>query len=164
MSRPIRWLLTMCLMLLTGCDDMSDQPKQKAYSPQAGPAHTPSNTVEFQSPAAEVPAVTMALLERGQQRYRIYCTPCHSELGDGKGMIVQRGFPSPPPFFGGPRRSTSPQHVVQVITDGYGAMYAFADRVQPSDRWAIAAYLYALERSQHASLDDMAAELRGTLK
>jgi mono/diheme cytochrome c family protein len=155
--------LALALAFLTGCDNMDDQPKQKVYSPQVGPAAVPADTVEFQSQAAEVPAVTWALLHRGQERYRIDCTPCHSELGDGHGMIVQRGFPAPASFRSGPLRSAPPQHIYDVITRGYGVMYSFADRVQPTDRWAIAAYIYALERSQHAAPGDVPAERRGSL-
>jgi mono/diheme cytochrome c family protein len=156
-------LLALCLAFLAGCDNMDNQPKQKAYSPQVGPATIPSDTVEFHSGPVAAPEVTLALLERGQERYRIYCAPCHSELGDGRGMIVQRGFPQPPSLQSEPLRSAPPQHIYDVITRGYGVMYPFADRVQPADRWAIAAYIYALERSQHAALADVPAEQRGRL-
>ena len=155
--------LALCLACLTGCDNMDNQPKQKAYSPQVGPVPVPSDTVEFQSQPVKAPAVTLVLLERGQERYRIYCAPCHSELGDGHGMIVQRGFPPPPSFQSDPLRAAPPQHIYDVITRGYGLMYSFADRVQPADRWAIAAYIYALERSQHAALADVPADQRGSL-
>ena len=155
--------LALCVAFLSGCDNMDNQPKQKVYSPQVGPAPVPNDTVEFQSQPVKAPEVTAALLERGQERYRIYCTPCHSELGDGHGMIVQRGFPPPPSFQSEPLRSAPPQHIYDVITGGYGVMYSFADRVQPTDRWAIAAYIYALERSQHASLADVPADQRGSL-
>jgi mono/diheme cytochrome c family protein len=157
-------VLALCLAFLAGCDNMDNQPKQTAYSPLVGPASVPTHTVEFQSQAVTAPAVTLALLERGQERYRIYCAPCHSELGDGHGMIVQRGFPPPPSFHNEPLRSAPPQHIYDVITRGYGVMYPFADRVQPADRWAIAAYIYALERSQHASLADVPAGRRGRLQ
>jgi mono/diheme cytochrome c family protein len=156
--------LALGLALLTGCDNMDNQPKQRAYSPLVGPAATPSDMVEFQVPPDVVPAVTWALLQRGQERYRIDCTPCHSELGDGHGMIVQRGFPPPRSFQSEPLRSASPQHLYDVITRGYGVMYSFADRVQPADRWAIVAYIYALQRSQHAALADVAADQRGKLR
>ena len=94
----------------------------------------------------------MALLERGQERFRIYCTPCHSELGDGHGMIVQRGFPPPPSYHIARLRDAPMQHFYDVITNGYGAMYSFAYRVQPEDRWAIAAYIRALQHSQDAEV------------
>ena len=156
-------VLALCLAFLAGCDNMDNQPKQKAYSPLVGPAGVPNDTVEFQNQPATAPAVTLVLLERGQERYRIYCTPCHSELGDGHGMIVQRGFPPPPSFQSELQRSAPLQHIYDVITRGYGGMYSFSDRVQTADRWAIAAYVYALERSQHASLADVPADQRGKL-
>jgi mono/diheme cytochrome c family protein len=155
--------LAACLALQVGCDNMDNQPRQRVYSPQVGPGPVPMDTVEFQRPPVKIPAVTLALLERGQERYRIYCAPCHSELGDGDGMIVQRGFPAPRSFQSEPVRSAPPQHLYDVITRGYGIMYSFADRVQPADRWAIAAYIYALQRSQHAALADVPVDRRGTL-
>jgi mono/diheme cytochrome c family protein len=156
-------LLGLGLILLAACNDMVDQPKQKAYSPQVGPAAVPSDTVEFQSAPLSAPPVTLALLERGQERFRIYCTPCHSELGDGQGMVVQRGFPAPPSYHIDRLRQAPPQHFFDVITQGHGTMYSFAERVQPADRWAIAAYIRALQRSQNATLSDVAPQQRGTL-
>jgi mono/diheme cytochrome c family protein len=156
-------VLAVCLALQGGCDNMDNQPRQRAYSPQVGPAPVPMDTVEFQSPPVHVPTVTLALLERGQSRYRIYCAPCHSELGDGDGMIVQRGFPAPPSFLIEPLRSAPPQRIYDAITRGFGIMYSFADRVQPADRWAIVAYVYALQRSQHAVLADVPVDRRGSL-
>ena len=85
--------------------------KQKVYSPLVGPAKTPLDTVEFLESPAPPPNVTLALLERGQDRYRIYCAPCHSELGDGRGMIVQRGFPSPPSYHSDRLRQAPVQHL-----------------------------------------------------
>jgi mono/diheme cytochrome c family protein len=108
--------------------------------------------------------VTLALIERGQERFRIFCTPCHSELGDGRGMIVQRGFPPPPSYHTDRLREVPVQHFYDVITNGYGAMNSIADRVQPEDRWAIAAYIRALQRSQHATIADVAADQRGALQ
>lgn len=139
------------LIVLVGCDDMSDQAKQHPYSP-AAPEATPEGVVQYRDEVSQAPTVTLALLERGQERYRIYCTPCHSELGDGKGMIVQRGFPAPPSYHSERLRDAPIQHFYDVITQGYGAMYPFADRVTPADRWAIAAYIRALQLSQNAPL------------
>ncbi|MDQ6869402.1 MAG: cytochrome c [Pseudomonadota bacterium] len=158
------FLLLAVPVALGGCDDMSVQPKQKAYSPLVGPAKVPPNTVEYQDKLAPAPPVTLALLERGQDRFRIYCTPCHSELGDGRGMIVQRGFPPPPSYHIDRLRQAPVQHFYDVITNGYGAMYSFADRIQPEDRWAIAAYIRALQRSQHAKVTDVRANERGALQ
>ena len=157
-------LIPVGVLLFAGCDYMIDQPKQKTYAPEVGPAPQPENTVEFDHDLAAPPPVTLALLQRGQQRFRIYCTPCHSELGDGHGMIVQRGFP-PPPDYTMPRLLSAPvQHFYDVMTAGYGAMYSFADRVQPSDRWAIAAYIRALQLARHATLDEVPLEHRSSLK
>jgi len=149
----MRLALLVLLAVLSGCDEMTVQPKQLDYSPQVGPAPVPSDTVEFDPEPAREPApappVTAALLERGQERYRIYCTPCHAELGDGHGMIVQRGFPAPPSFHIERLRTAPPQYLYDVITQGRGVMYSFADRVAPQDRWAIVAYIRALQRSQN---------------
>jgi mono/diheme cytochrome c family protein len=145
------------ILLLAGCDDMTDQAKGKDYSRAAGSVHEAQDTVPTHEAAANAPPLTLALLERGQQRFRIYCTPCHSELGDGNGMVVQRGFPHPPSYHSERLRQASTQHFYDVITHGYGAMYSFAGRVAPDDRWAIAAYIRALQLSQHASAADIAS-------
>jgi mono/diheme cytochrome c family protein len=90
-------------------------------------------------------AVTPAVLARGQERFNIYCSPCHSRVGNGEGMIVQRGFPHPPDYKI-QRLVTSPVgHFYDVMTNGYGVMYSYASRVPPKDRWAIAAYIRVLQ-------------------
>ncbi|MDB6088512.1 MAG: hypothetical protein JWN85_1296 [Gammaproteobacteria bacterium] len=152
------------LVCLTACDDMSNQAKQRHYAPAVGPAAVPSNTVEYLDRPSQAPPVTLELLERGQERFRIYCTPCHSELGDGHGMVVQRGFPPPPSYHTEHLRQAPVQHFYDVMTQGYGAMYPFADRVRPEDRWAIAAYIRALQRSQNATDGDISADRRGALE
>jgi mono/diheme cytochrome c family protein len=149
-------VIALAFAVLGGCDDMSVQPKQKAYSPLVGPAELPAGMVEFGEKIEPAPPVTLALLARGQERYRIYCTPCHSELGDGRGMIVQRGFPPPPSYHIQRLRDAPPPHFYDVISNGYGRMYSFAARVQPADRWAIAAYIRALQLSQNANVADVA--------
>ena len=156
-------ILAICLVL-AACDDMADQPRQRGYAPAAAPARVPAGTVEYQDKPVEAPPVTLALLQRGQERFRIYCTPCHSELGDGNGMIVQRGFPRPPSYHAEPLLHAPVQHFYDVIANGHGAMYPFADRVQPSDRWAIAAYIRALQRSQHATAADVPPDRQGALQ
>ncbi|MBV8399187.1 MAG: cytochrome c [Acetobacteraceae bacterium] len=157
-------LVPLGLILLVGCDYMIDQPKQKAYTPEVGPATQPAGVVEFGEHPEEPPPLTAALLQRGQERFRIYCTPCHSELGDGHGMIVQRGFP-PPPDYTIQRLLDAPnQHFYDVITNGHGAMYSFADRVQPADRWAITAYIRALQLARHATLADVPPDPQAMLK
>lgn len=150
------------IILLAGCDDMSVQPKQKTYSPFVGPADTPAGIVGFRDAPSTAPPVTVALLKRGQERYRIFCTPCHSELGDGKGMIVQRGFPAPPSYHSAALRMEPPRFFYNVITNGQGDMYSFASRAPPNDRWAIVAYIRALQRSQNATPDELAAALKET--
>ncbi|HEY6922849.1 MAG TPA: cytochrome c [Steroidobacteraceae bacterium] len=94
--------------------------------------------------------ITAALLERGRERFNIYCAPCHSMAGDGDGMIARRGFPSPPSYHTDRLRNATDSHFYDVITNGYGVMYSYADRIAPQDRWAIVAYIRALQLSQHA--------------
>jgi mono/diheme cytochrome c family protein len=98
--------------------------------------------------------VTRELLTRGQERFDIYCAVCHGRTGDGNGMIVQRGFPQPPSFHEERLRAAPPGHFFDAITRGYGVMYSYAARVSPEDRWAIAAYIRALQLSQHATPAD----------
>jgi mono/diheme cytochrome c family protein len=93
-------------------------------------------------------AVTKAMLERGQERFNIYCSPCHNRIGDGRGMIVKRGFPHPPDYALVRLRNAPVGHFYDVITNGYGVMYSYAARVEPEDRWAIAAYIRALQASR----------------
>jgi mono/diheme cytochrome c family protein len=107
--------------------------------------------------------VTLQLLRRGQERYTIYCLPCHSALGDGDGRVVRRGFPAPPSYHSERLRAAPDRHLYEVITHGYGVMYPYADRVEPSDRWAIVAYIRALQLSQHADAASLPPELRAHL-
>jgi hypothetical protein len=100
--------------------------------------------------------VTMQVLERGQERFNIYCTPCHSRVGNGEGMIVQRGY-RPAGNFHTPRLMSAPLgHFFYVMTNGYGAMPDYAAQVAPQDRWAIVAYIKALQLSQDAKPSDAA--------
>jgi mono/diheme cytochrome c family protein len=132
------------------------QPKQTTYAPLVGPAATPADTVTFESSAPQAPPLTLDLIARGRERYHIFCAPCHSELGDGRGMIVQRGFPAPASFHSDAIRALTPQQLYDAISNGYGVMYAFADRIPTEDRWAIVAYVRALERSQDAPPSELA--------
>ena len=102
--------------------------------------------------AATMPApVIRAMLERGRERFDIYCAVCHGRTGDGNGMIVQRGFPQPPSLHEQRLRDAPVGHFFDVMTNGYGVMYPYAARVTPEDRWAIVAYIRALQLSEHAS-------------
>ncbi len=98
--------------------------------------------------------VTRELLTRGQQRFDIYCAVCHGATGEGNGMIVQRGFPQPPSLHEERLLEAPPGHFFNVMTNGYGVMYSYASRVSPEDRWAIAAYIRALQLSEHAAAAD----------
>ncbi|MBP7148355.1 MAG: cytochrome c [Acidobacteria bacterium] len=96
--------------------------------------------------------VTPGLLRRGQERFEIYCSPCHGRLGDGDGMIVRRGFQRPPSYHADRLRAAPDGYLFDVITEGYGAMPSYAARVAPEDRWAIIAYVRALQVSQAVPL------------
>jgi mono/diheme cytochrome c family protein len=152
------------VLLLLGCDDMTVQHKGQLWSSEAALVREPATIVAWQDKAPIPPSLSLALIERGQQRFRIYCTPCHSELGDGDGMIVQRGFPHPPSYEDARLVKAPTQHFYDVITNGYGAMYSFADRITPHDRWAIAAYIRALQLSQHAPAADLTQAQRDEMR
>lgn len=113
--------------------------------------------------ASAPPFVDLALLRRGQARYDVYCAPCHSIVGDGDGMVVRRGFPGPPSFHQPRLREAPDRHLFDVITQGYGVMAPYADRVTPEDRWAIVAYIRALQLSQDAPVKALPVDLRGGL-
>ena len=131
-------------------------------------------------PASEFPfPVTADWLARGRQRYEIFCAVCHGSTGDGYGMIVQRGFVRPPAFYPIPEHQAAlPQHYTRaqwlltapvghyfdVITNGWGAMFSYNDRVKPEDRWAIIMYIKALQRSQYAPADQLAPDERARLE
>jgi len=99
---------------------------------------------------APEPLMTAEVLARGEQRYDIFCAPCHGFAGYGDGMVVERGFPAPPSFHD---LDLTPRRIVDVISEGAGRMLPMAERIPPSDRWAIAAYVKALELSQQAPGD-----------
>lgn len=149
---------------LAGCRQfMIDQPKLKTYAPaQAFPNDAAARALPVgvidrdalaRAAALETPPpVDAALVARGRERYDIYCAPCHGASGHGDGMIVERGFPKPPSYHE-PRLIAAPaQHYIDVITRGWGVMYSYATRVPPRDRWAIVAYIRALQLSQSAKL------------
>jgi len=99
--------------------------------------------------------ITRPVLERGRERYDIFCAPCHGRDGYGEGIIVQRGFRRPPSFHTERLRQAPVGHFFDVITNGFGTMYGYASRIRPEDRWAIVAYVRALQLSQNATLSDV---------
>ncbi len=99
--------------------------------------------------------VTEQVLKRGRQRYDIFCSPCHARVGTGEGIVVQRGFRPPPSLHTQRLREAPVGHLFDVITNGYATMYSYATRISPSDRWAIVAYVRALQLSQHARIEEL---------
>lgn len=123
------------------------------------------NAQRFSKPFddAEPAELRQVLLERGRERFNIYCSVCHGRTGDGDGMIVQRGFRRPPTYHSERLRQSADGHFFDVITTGFGAMVSYANRIEVEDRWAIVAYIRALQLSQHASLDDLSSDERTKL-
>jgi hypothetical protein len=101
--------------------------------------------------------ITQDVLTRGQQRYNIFCSPCHDRVGRGRGIIVERGMKQPPSFHIVRLREAEPGYFFDVITNGYGLMFSYASRVPVHDRWAIAAYIRALQLSQNATFGEVSA-------
>lgn len=114
-------------------------------------------------PVEERPPITLELVRRGKERFDIYCLPCHSPLGDGDGVVVRRGFPDPPSYHTERLRRAPDQHFYDVMTRGYGIMYSYAARVSPQDRWAVTAYIRALQRSQNTRVGELGEEARRRL-
>lgn len=171
-------VLVLAAAVLSACrQDMNDQPKygplkSSEFYPDGASSRTPPthtvargelhedavfytgriNDKEF---TATLPVpLTPALLKRGEERFNIYCSMCHGRTGKGNGMIVQRGFPRPPSYADERLRNAPVGYFYEVITHGYGLMYSYAARVEPQDRWAIAAYIRVLQLSLHATLAD----------
>lgn len=118
-------------------------------------------------PIATLPVplrLSRELLERGRQRYGIYCTPCHGLTGNGLGIVVQRGYRQPPSFHIDRLREAPVGYFFDVETHGFGAMMDYAAQIPPEDRWAIAAYLRALQLSQRTTLADVPASARAALE
>ncbi|MGX8012834.1 c-type cytochrome [Mesorhizobium sp. ORM8.1] len=168
-------LLLLLLPLIAGCkQDMADQPR---YNPEASStqfadgmsARTPvDGTVTRDADLTPTPdkfpyPITMVLLQRGQQRFDIFCSPCHGRTGDGHGMVVQRGFPAPPSYHQDALRNAPDRHFYDVISNGYGAMYPYGARVPPEDRWAMVAYIRALQYSRYAPVNALPDDLRTKL-
>ena len=107
--------------------------------------------------------VTKEVIERGQERFNIYCTPCHDSLGTGNGRIVRRGFRHPPSYHIDRLRQVPAGYLYDVITNGFGAMPDYSAQIQPVDRWAIVTYIRALQLSQNASINDIPADAKARL-
>ena len=107
--------------------------------------------------------VTKEVLDRGQNRFNIYCTPCHGHLGNGNGMIPSRGFRHPPTYHQDRLRKVPDGYIFDVISTGFGAMQDYSAQIEPRDRWAIVAYIRALQLSQNAAVADVPAAERGRL-
>ena len=108
--------------------------------------------------------ITREVLARGRERFDIYCSPCHGRTDDGRGMIVQRGFPAPPSFHTDRLREAPVGHFFDVITRGYGMMLSYASRVEPEDRWAISAYIRVLQTSENVPVGSLASAEREKLE
>jgi len=113
--------------------------------------------------AKRKPRVTAQLLARGHDQFDVFCAPCHDRVGTGRGIVVERGMPRPPSLHDQRLFGADDQHFYDVISNGYGAMYGHGDRIRPSDRWAIVAYIRALQLSQHASMADIPPDVRQTM-
>ena len=157
----MRRVLLMAALAIAGCNQnltMSDQKKLDEWERssifrngrvlQAPPAGSVSREADMQDVLAEKPPMSLALVKRGRERFNIFCSECHGFGGDADGMVVQRGFPTPPSFHEARLVNAPDAHFVDVITHGHGVMYSYADRVPPADRWAIAAYIRALQRME----------------
>lgn len=166
------------VLVTSACrQDMQDQPKYKPLAPSKFfadgrsarpiPAHTIArdelndndsfHTGELNGTFLDtVPLpVNLQLLERGHDRYNIFCSPCHGEVGDGLGMVARRGFQIPANLHTDRLRAVPPGYIYQVITYGYGAMPDHGDQIPVRDRWAIVAFVRALQLSHHATLADV---------
>ena len=170
-----------CVVLSASCRrDMQDQPKYKPLqksdffadgrSARPVPANTiawdelndndPEHTGESNGAFLETIPITVneALLRRGQDRFDIFCSPCHGRIGDGNGMIAQRGFRIPANLHTDRLRQVPPGYIFEVITNGYGAMPEHRDQIPVRDRWAIIAYVRALQLARNARVSDVPAE------
>jgi mono/diheme cytochrome c family protein len=174
-ARAVLTLPLLCLLLACGDQEMANMPRYEALEPSDQfPDGTSAlwpvpGTVARDADLSQVPEtvpldVDLALLRRGRERYEIFCAPCHSRSGDGDGMIVSRGFPRPPTYHQPALRAATDRHFYDVITNGYGAMYSYAARVPPADRWAIVAYIRTLQYSRHAPADELPEELKSALE
>lgn len=186
MTSASRTFLGLCAaafaMFVGGCiqQDMAHQPKSRPLSPSTffddgRSERTPvENTVARGSIADDelfVPKdsnafpllLTPELMKRGQERYRIFCAPCHGIQGDGNGMVVMRGMKHPPSYHQDRLRQEPNGYIYDVITNGFGGMLSYSAQIPPKDRWAIIAYVRALQLSRNAPVSELSPELREKL-
>lgn len=183
MNKTRKLLLLLAVgLFLAGCDNMTWQPKiDEPYgeSPtfetaarQLDPNAVPVGEARVGDPfytgmlngayVDELPfELTEAVLEEGRFQYESFCMPCHGLSGYGDGIVAQEGFPPPASYHTDELRARPVGYFYEVITDGFGVMYSYASRIQPEDRWAVAAYVRALQISQYSELDDLPEDLRG---
>jgi hypothetical protein len=182
-----RFQISIFVLGIAGCHtDMRDQPRYETYEASEffgdGQAARPvvAGTVargqlreddafyrgkEGKELVKEIPLeVDRPLLERGRERFDIFCVNCHGLAGDGDGMIVRRGFNRPPSFHSERLRGAAAGHYFDVMTNGFGAMPRFAPQIETRDRWAIIAYVRALQLSQNATLEDVPESERSRLE
>lgn len=183
MRRAMLLALTSLAPALGGCrQDMHDQPKYQPYeaspffsdgraSRPAVPGtvargqldldeHLMGGRVSGELAASFPMPVDRVLLERGRERYQIFCTPCHGLVGDGDGMIVRRGMKRPESFHLDRLREAPAGYYFDIITRGFGVMAPYGDRLRPEDRWAIAAWIRVLQRSHRGTLEDVPEGVR----
>jgi len=178
-----RLFVAACFLFLSGCQlkqDMAHQPKARPLSPTEffvdGRSERPllENTVArgaLADDALFVPKdsnnfplpVNQELLERGQERYQIFCTPCHGLQGDGNGLIVMRGMKQPPSYHQDRLRQVPNGYLYDVVTNGFGAMLGYSAQIPPRDRWAIIAFVRALQLSRNAHVADLPGDVREKL-
>jgi mono/diheme cytochrome c family protein len=188
MTNTSRFLATACaaacLLFSAGCEylkqDMANQPKNKPLSPspsfEDGRSERPlvENTIArgalgndalfVAKDSNDFPLpVNLELLERGEERYKIFCSPCHGLQGDGNGMVAMRGMKQPPSYHQDRLRQAPNGYFYDNITNGFGQMLGYSAQIPPSDRWAIIAYIRALQLSRNAKVADLPAELREKL-
>jgi hypothetical protein len=186
-SRTRAWIVALCLLAAAGCrQDMHNQPKYRPLRSTAffadGASARPlvEGTVARgaldedaafftgkvgNTPVKELPfPVDEPVLSRGQNRYNIFCTPCHDATGSGRGMVVQRGYRQPPSFHDERLRIADAGYFFDVMTNGFGVMPDYRAQLAPRDRWAIVAYVRALQLSQHATKADIPGGDPTTLK
>ena len=169
-------LAALCLLAaLSGCkrQDMYTQDSSRTwdrngfFADGSSMRHPVAGTVGrdmANPPVPEPTRIDTKLVERGAERFGIFCTPCHGRAANGGGMIVKRGFPQAPSFVEGPLRTAKAQVFYDAITNGYGAMYSYATRVSPADRWAIISYIRALQLSQNTKVADLQPEDQAKLE